>query len=160
MIYRAALATIFVFLLSCSKSPFPDPAFEHCVEVNKYDKNTDYHGFTLLVCDGMEIADLEGIQEMKLLETVKLRENFIRNIGPLADLKKLKHLELQDNYLTIEDLDVLSQLTALEYLNIDDNCLNGPVDKEQEIFDKIHASNPSIEIDGNALSMKTSEECK
>ena len=97
---------------------------------------------------------------MPLLETIKLRENLIRDIGPLAELKKLKHLELQDNYLTIEALEVLSQLTTLEYLNIDANCLYGPTEKEQEIFDKIHASNPNIEIDAGMLSMKSAEECQ
>lgn len=147
MIYRTALATIFVFLLSCSKSPFPDPAFEHCVEVNKYDKNTDYHGFTLLVCDGMEIADLEGIQEMKLLETVKLRENFIRNIGPLADLKKLRHLELQDNY--ISDITPLKYLTTLEYVDMTNNCVS-----DWSLLDEIEVS-----VTGT-FPQKRAEECK
>lgn len=75
-------------------------------------------GLTTLVAREAGILDLEGIQNLRALTSLGLRDNpELRDIGPLGELTNLVLLDLDWNPL-IDDVGPLSGLTSLERLSI------------------------------------------
>ncbi len=72
-----------------------------------------------LDASGRGITSLEGIENMPNLMQLKLRDNEISDIAPLAQLKYLRELNLRNNAVT--DLTPLAKLSELTYLNIHSN---------------------------------------
>ena len=65
------------------------------------------------------IISLEGIQQLRKLESLKLRGNHITDITQLSQLTRLREVDLRDN--AISDISPLANLTKLEYLNLRGN---------------------------------------
>lgn len=107
---------------------FKDKAFESEVRktINKPTGDilkSDVKGLTKLESEyPMEtlIEDISGIEHMVNLEEIDFWRNDIRDITPLSNLTKLKHLELGDNG-RISDISALRNLTNLEILSLDRN---------------------------------------
>ena len=74
------------------------------------------------------VEDLTGIEWATGLRTLRVDDNAIRNIGPLAGLIELKTLEVDRN--EVSDVSALAQLTALEELQLYDNRIEdvGPLE--------------------------------
>jgi len=89
---------------------------------NKLDQsNGDIHLHKLLTivkidASSMEITDLDGIQNLRKLESLKLRDNNITDITQLSDLTRLRELDLRDN--SVNDITPLANLINLESLNL------------------------------------------
>jgi hypothetical protein len=81
-----------------------------------------------LFASGYGITDLEGIQHLRNLASLNLRDNEITSIEPLRNLNTLRELNLRDN--KIRDLDALNGLAGLVYLNIHSN----PIDHGLEVL--------------------------
>lgn len=64
-----------------------------------------------------KIANLDGIQYMRNLETVMLAGNDIIDISPLSSLSNLKYLDISLNR-ELTDISPLGNLSNLEYLDI------------------------------------------
>lgn len=73
--------------------------------------------------DQRYIRDISLLSSFVHLESLELAENDVTDITALADLTRLRHLDLRDNPLELEDLAVLSGLTQLEHLNLRDTGL-------------------------------------
>ncbi len=70
-----------------------------------------------------DISSVQGIEPCLNLEYVSLGLQDIIDLTPLANLKKLKILNLTQNH-NIYDISPLSELTNLEYLHIDNNKIS------------------------------------
>jgi len=72
-----------------------------------------------LYASGYEITDLEGIQHLRNLASLNLRDNHITEITQISQLTRLTDLDLRGN--PINDITPLATLTNLESLNLRDN---------------------------------------
>jgi len=125
----AALVAVCVSSLSCSTGSvsFPDPDLEEAIR-DAIDKPTgtitesDLSGITALYAQGMNIADLSGIEHCTNLDTIFLDGNYISDITPLSDLTQLKKLYI--SYNLISDTSALANLKNLEELGIADNHIS------------------------------------
>jgi internalin A len=66
-----------------------------------------------------EIADLEPLKGLTLVQQLNLAGNKITSAAPLAELKKLQYLDLHKNQ--ISDVAPLADLKALQFLDLADN---------------------------------------
>lgn len=66
-----------------------------------------------------DIADLEPIADLNLIQSLTLKNNRIVDISPLAGLKRLQYLELSGNQ--VEDISPLAGLTAMNSLYLANN---------------------------------------
>ena len=99
-----------------------------------------------LFASGYGITDLEGIQHLRNLASLNLRDNEITNINLLRHFYTLRELNLRKN--NIHDLEPLRNLTGLVYLNIHSNpvdqgldVLANLVDLETLIMRNVHIGN-------------------
>jgi hypothetical protein len=100
-------------LLSCVWSAFPsDPGH---LSQSLLDTVTELH------CGREGIKSLQGITQLRNLETADFSGNSLTNAKALAGLSKLTHISLADNYL--RDLDV-SGLADSAYVLLSGNCLS------------------------------------
>lgn len=70
---------------------------------------------------GVRVKSLEGLQYAENLEKLSMVNQAFGDISPLANLTKLKYLDLRNvakNGHGIKDLSPLAKLTSLEYLNL------------------------------------------
>ena len=76
---------------------------------------------TLAVLDAseQEITNLKGIERLRSLESLNLRNNYIADITPLENLTRLKELDLRGNQ--IDDISPIAKLQELESLNLREN---------------------------------------
>lgn len=81
----------------------------------------DVADITVLDAREKEIVSLEGIEALSSLESLRLDNNMLTDISPLADLKKLTTLTLRGNQ--INDLSPLARLTRLQVLDLRDNAV-------------------------------------
>lgn len=81
----------------------------------------DVIGITSLDGRAMEISCLEGIEALVRLRSLRLDNNRIIDISPLAGLSRLETLTLRGNQ--IGDLTPLAQLTLLQDLDLRDNAI-------------------------------------
>ncbi len=79
---------------------------------------------TLTAFDGTRgrIASLEGLEHAVNLEHLRLRDNHLTDISPLAGLTALRHLDLRGN--RVEDISVLANMDRLEVLGLRDNLVS------------------------------------
>ena len=63
------------------------------------------------------ITDLLPLKSMYQLEILLLQDNNIENIQPISGLYNLKHLDVSNNP-ALSDINALSDLTNLEFLNL------------------------------------------
>ena len=84
---------------------------------------------------GREIVNLEGIQHLRKLESLKLRENNITIIDQLRYLTRLRELDLRDN--SVSDISPLEKLINLESLNLRNNPVTdlSPLKKLVQLID-------------------------
>ena len=68
---------------------------------------------------GKSISDLTGLEKCVNLAEVRLSENQIQNLQPLAELKNIQSLDLASN--RIQDVTPLSGLVKLQYLQLAGN---------------------------------------
>jgi len=78
--------------------------------------------YALIIVD--DVASLKGIEHCKNLEFLGMQLQKISDISPLSGLKKLTHIDLDQN-LRIRDLNPLSGLTELRHLNLEKNKIVG-----------------------------------
>jgi internalin A len=71
--------------------------------------------------NGMDIADLSGLEKCVNLASLELAKNKISNLEPLKGLTKIQFLNLAGN--KIEDIRPLSEIIALQYLELSGNHL-------------------------------------
>lgn len=79
----------------------------------------DVIGITAIDAREKEVASLEGIQALSSLQTLRLDNNRLTDISPLAGLGNLETLTLRGNQ--ISDLSPLAKLTRLQVLDLRDN---------------------------------------
>lgn len=72
---------------------------------------------------GNDITDLKPIKNLKKLTILNLASNEITNIAPLKGLTKLQYLLLNNIRTTTIDLKQLVQLSALSYLNLNNDAI-------------------------------------
>ena len=77
---------------------------------------------TTLNAEARQITDLTGLEYAVNLTELRLGENPIAGISPLADLTQLTLLRLNDCW-TIDDITVLADLTQLTVLDLDRNLI-------------------------------------
>ncbi len=152
---RSALISAAACLLALLPAPaqatevvFPDPNLEQAI-LAKIGKDQppittdDLVGLTELDATERGICKLEGLRACTHLTTLKLGENRISDVLPLARLSQLTKLELHKNYLTdisplaqltnlidldlhrnfITDVNAIEKLTKLEKLDLSENCI-------------------------------------
>lgn len=84
----------------------------------------DVIGITALDGQGLGINNLEGIEALVRLSSLRLDNNRLTDISPLADLGMLETLTLRGNQ--ISDLSPLANLTLLQDLDLRDNAAPDP----------------------------------
>ena len=77
-----------------------------------------------LQIDDSQISDLSALSELTGLEWLRLVNNTISDVSPLAKLKRLKHLNLDANL--ISDVAALAELSRLEVLYLENNAISDP----------------------------------
>ena len=75
---------------------------------------------TVTVPVDLQIKDLSGIEKFTALRTLRLDQNAITDLSPLADLKNLIDLDLRSN-INLTDISVVQNLPNLTQLMLD-NC--------------------------------------
>jgi len=103
---------------------FKDPQLENAVRlaINKPDGYLRSHQLlTLAILDAStyEINDLSGIDQLRGLESLRLRNNNISSIDPLEKLTRLTELDLRGNQ--VRDISPIADLKQLERLNLREN---------------------------------------
>jgi hypothetical protein len=103
---------------------FKDPQLDGAVRlaVKRPDGDLRLHQLlTLAVLDAseQEITNLDGIERLRSLESLNLRNNYIADITPLENLTRLKELDLRGNQ--INDISPIAKLQGLESLNLREN---------------------------------------
>ena len=74
---------------------------------------------TLILDGNRDLMSIEGLEELKDLEVLKVHCTGLRQIDPVKKMKKLRHLDVSCNELS--DLSAIANLDVLEILNIDTN---------------------------------------
>jgi len=82
----------------------------------------DLEGLTALAADGINIADLSGLEHCVNLTHISLSHNQISDILPLSSLTGLTTVYLEDNQ--ISDISALANLTSLTWLDLSDNQIS------------------------------------
>ena len=77
-----------------------------------------------LIADGKNISSLQGIEYADNLRTLHAGQNTISDISPLADLTKLRVLELFSNALDDDDMHNLTLMTQMEHLALANNSIS------------------------------------
>ena len=136
-----AIAFITGIIISCSLNPneenhesiivnFPDPNFETLIRevldiptrnITIQDMWTIEH----LNGIGRHITNITGIEYCSGLHILKLQENYIIDIGPLAELVLLDHIDLQNNQ--ISDIKPLVDNTGIGLGNDEIHLTNNPL---------------------------------
>jgi hypothetical protein len=127
--YHVFLSIILVGLLTLvipvsvvkadSLATFPDPSLRGAIRaaINKPTGDiyqSDLDALTALIADGLDIADLTGLQYCTSLTALYLGNNQINDISPLAGLTSLTSLRIYENQISnISPLSGLSSLTSL-----------------------------------------------
>ena len=126
----AGLKELSIFLGDDGKPKFSQTEFLNGGNISDEDEPTDSilgkprslkgtPDFKFAVSRG--IKSIKGLEYAVNLEKLKLNENEIKDISPLAGLTKLKYIEIQRN--RIVDLTPLSGLTELVYLKLYNNLI-------------------------------------
>jgi hypothetical protein len=124
-------AVVVVICLACglarAEEPvhFVDPALKAAVEDALWILDptpTDMLGLTSFTADGIDIADLTGLEYATNLQHLVLRLNNLSDASPLSALTNLESLILHRN--KISDISPLAGLTRLRTLNIDWNQIS------------------------------------
>ena len=108
---------------------FPDPALEAAVRAEVYAKRNNQEPLTAedvkdvsrVVGIDKGIESLEGLQHCGSLRLIRLSDNKISDLKPLAGLKLLQSIELNNNQIT--DISALAELTAVQLLDVSGNQL-------------------------------------
>ncbi len=90
----------------------------------------DLAALTILVAEGVGIESLAGLQYATTLVTLRLNENAISDLWPLAGLTTIEHLQFHDN--RVSDPAPLADLLALRVVMLGDN----PIDSIEVLRDK------------------------
>lgn len=127
------LSTIIAFLIlatthtAMAQDLFPDPNLNKVIQeilkrkqINK-EKITpdDVRTIYFLDARGEGIKDLSGLEHCVNLAEVKLSDNEISNVTPMAGLKNIQSLYLSNNQ--ISDLTPLTDLVKMQHLEIEGN---------------------------------------
>ena len=126
----ADLKELSIFLGDDGKPKFSQTEFLNGGNISDEDEPTDSilgkprslkgtSDFKFAVSRG--IKSIKGLEYAVNLEKLKLNENEIKDISPLAGLTKLKYIEIQRN--RIVDVTPLSGLTELVYLKLYNNLI-------------------------------------
>ena len=126
----AKLTELSIFLGDDGKPKFSQTEFLNGGNISDEDEPTDSilgkprslkgtSDFKFAVSRG--IKSIKGLEYAVNLEKLKLNENEIKDISPLAGLAKLKYIEIQRN--RIVDVTPLSGLTELVYLKLYNNLI-------------------------------------
>ena len=112
-----------------------DPSLEAAVraELERTDgplSCDDLAVLTILVAEGVGIASLAGLQYATNLVTLRVNENAIGDLWPLAGLTTIEHLQFHDN--RVSDPTPLADLLALRVVMLGDN----PIDSIEVLRDK------------------------
>ena len=134
---RALLITIIYFLIifGCKNSSptesndptvitFSDSKFEEVIReiLNKPTGDiTKEDMLSIYELSGIEreIVNIDGIEYCENLTYLRIRNNRISDISPIANFKNLDYLNIRNNQIT--KLDALENLTSLTFLNFDSN---------------------------------------
>lgn len=99
---------------------FSDANLAACVTQKALDTDVEFtYELTSLLCNGLMIMELDGIEKLTALTELGIYNNQITNLNALSNLTTLKYLYLWSNQIT--DISGLSNLTALTTLYLDFN---------------------------------------
>jgi len=122
----AATLLLLIPLVYAADPPvqFQDPHLEAAVReiLNQSDGSILQHKLLTIAeldASSYEIVSLEGIQHLRNLASLNLRDNLITEITRISQLTHLHDLDLRGN--AISDITPLATLTKLESLNLRDN---------------------------------------
>ena len=100
---------------------FPDAALQQCINseaaINGWVYGDEVNG--ILICNGLGISNLTGMEWLENVTNLSLRNNRIENLSRLSGLATLNYLALDANNIT--DLKPLAGLTKLNYLSLSGN---------------------------------------
>jgi internalin A len=132
---------------------FPDPNLEAVVRAILKQKQIDKPAIeeadlkTIFFLDarGKQIKDLTGLEKCTSLAEVKLSDNAIENLAPLAGLKNIQSLYLAKNQ--IKDIGPLTNLVKLQYLDLNNNQISSlaGIEKLAEKLGVLYLSGNQIE---------------
>jgi len=113
--------------VSAGKSIFPGKNLEKAVRKQVFAKRNnqdpitaeDVKSISTIEGRNLEIEDLTGLEHCKVLASLKLPGNQIKELSPVAGLARIQLLDLSDNEVT--DISVLRSLECLQYINIENN---------------------------------------
>ncbi|GAB5402036.1 MAG: hypothetical protein Aurels2KO_02670 [Aureliella sp.] len=106
---------------------FPDKGLDAAVRKSVFEKRNnnepltkdDVKDISVIHGSGAEIKSLEGLQHCLAVQEIRLADNEISDLSPIAELKQLQSLTLSGNQ--ISDITPLAGLTKLQYLNLEGN---------------------------------------
>jgi hypothetical protein len=106
---------------------FPDPALEAAVRKEVFAKRyndepltkEDVKDVSQVVAIGKGIENLEGLQHLVSLRLIRLTDNKVKDLAPLAELKLLQSIDLAKNQ--ISDIAPLADLTRVQLLELSGN---------------------------------------
>ncbi len=93
---------------------FTDPSLEAVIRVasgRQTGRLFTWHlsGITRLDASGRNISDLHGIGRLKNLRWLNLEDNHVKDVKPLAALRRLEHLSLRNNgIICLDDIDFIA----------------------------------------------------
>ena len=127
----------------------PDPNLAAAIRNAIGDDTITTHtmlALTTLQAKGYGIEDLTGLEHAQNLYTLRLSDNNISDISPLAELKNVQSLRsLTLSHNNISDISPLAELTQVGYLHLDNNNISdiSPL-AELKKLDYLHLDNNNI----------------
>jgi hypothetical protein len=103
-----------------------DPLLFGCIEeaLEKQGPSlADLETLTELNCSNRAIYSLDGIQQLKNLGALVVRDNAITDVRPLAGLGKLTYLDLADNRIATINALATATFTEIPLVNVSNNCI-------------------------------------
>ncbi len=164
----SAVAIVFFsgIIVSCNLNPikensdaiiinFPDPNFEALIrEVLEIPESeiTNQDLWTIINLNGIgrNISNISGIEYCSGLRILKLRENYIINIEPLAELVSLNYVDLQNN--RISDIKPLVDNPGLGIGDDELYLLNNPLSDISILLYKPMIQARGVKVYSNAIA--------
>ncbi len=143
---------------------FDDPELQRCYDFNssRYPDDWDVSAVEQMFCGDLayNIRNLTGIGALKGLRGLNLLgQSNIRGYSPLSELHQLTVLELRDTSVENKDLETISQLLQLTWLDLDGTAL-GDVSRLGLLTKLEHISLVDAQVSSGIYSLSNVEDLR
>ena len=121
-----------------------DEKFKECIvsNISKYFGLTDSSSGKIesptelgsILCDGIVVNSVSGIEKFKKLKFISLRGSDINNVAPLSRVLSLSSIDLSDGNTKIHNIGELAQLNSLKNIQFPDLEENYCYEAENVVF--------------------------